>query len=596
MKKFSSKLGNLGFALMGLLLGAVVISTAFATDANIITDRDKWLFTSPGELSVNPSDTNVTIGGDLTVSGSTSFSGGSSGAWDLNGLEGVLDADGDTSVTADTDDQIDLKISGSDDFQFVANILKALSGSSIETDTINETTSDNGVVIDGVTLKDGGSSIFTGGTNTFNITNGTASLDVAAGSAIDLDTGLTVNTEPVTLDQSLSTSDDVQFDDITATGTLTGDYLIMQNNETVSNVTDGQIQLSGNNGSNDENIVFDLDANANEVGVSSLSGVLKMVFDTIGLQFGRNASGGAGFYMSLTFLTISGTDYNDGLTVACSTSGNGTQITSESQAVACANGTDGFDWATVSFTGGALAGQDWTVLLRTDVFTSSTDIETWLDQHTAVGAGNYTITNEFVGGADNVGAEGSTDSYTWGIPGVATYASGSSPSGDGYLDYSDVGGGGEAGGNFTIFGDLLGTLAFSVDIANEAVVTDFGVDAKSINIDGDSTIIDKNGIDTLDCMVMDNVNVCVINTTLADDAEGALETGISGFGECMLGDDEAYAHFKFSTAGVVTLIAWDNAVSSDTDGYLAIYDAGSGVSIKNRTGSEEDLMCKLTYL
>ena len=37
---------------------------------------------------------------------------------DLNGVELVLDADGDTSLTADTDDRIDIKIAGSDHFSF----------------------------------------------------------------------------------------------------------------------------------------------------------------------------------------------------------------------------------------------------------------------------------------------------------------------------------------------------------------------------------------------------------------------------------------------------------------------------------------------
>ena len=51
-----------------------------------------------------------------------------SGALDLNGQELVLDADGDTSITADTDDQIDIKIGGSD----VANIGFVAAGSFIQ--------------------------------------------------------------------------------------------------------------------------------------------------------------------------------------------------------------------------------------------------------------------------------------------------------------------------------------------------------------------------------------------------------------------------------------------------------------------------------
>jgi len=39
---------------------------------------------------------------------------------DLNGEELILDADGDTSITADTDDQIDIKIAGVDQIKFTA--------------------------------------------------------------------------------------------------------------------------------------------------------------------------------------------------------------------------------------------------------------------------------------------------------------------------------------------------------------------------------------------------------------------------------------------------------------------------------------------
>jgi len=50
---------------------------------------------------------------------------------DMNGNELILDADADSSITSDTDDQIDIKIAGADDFQFTANTFTALSGSTI---------------------------------------------------------------------------------------------------------------------------------------------------------------------------------------------------------------------------------------------------------------------------------------------------------------------------------------------------------------------------------------------------------------------------------------------------------------------------------
>jgi hypothetical protein len=62
---------------------------------------------------------NVTVDGTMTA---TSFSGdgssltgiSSSGAYDLNGGELTLDADGDTTIHADTDDEIDFKVAGTD--------------------------------------------------------------------------------------------------------------------------------------------------------------------------------------------------------------------------------------------------------------------------------------------------------------------------------------------------------------------------------------------------------------------------------------------------------------------------------------------------
>jgi hypothetical protein len=59
---------------------------------------------------------------------------------DLNGQEFILDADADTSISADTDDQIDIRIAGGDDFQFTANTFTAASGSTIAAQALTATT------------------------------------------------------------------------------------------------------------------------------------------------------------------------------------------------------------------------------------------------------------------------------------------------------------------------------------------------------------------------------------------------------------------------------------------------------------------------
>ncbi len=57
------------------------------------------------------------------------------GTLDVNGQELILDANANTSITADTDDQIDIKVAGADDFQITANTMSVLSGSTLNIDS-----------------------------------------------------------------------------------------------------------------------------------------------------------------------------------------------------------------------------------------------------------------------------------------------------------------------------------------------------------------------------------------------------------------------------------------------------------------------------
>ena len=82
-----------------------------------------------------------------TFSGAITFSSTVSGL-DVNGTEVILDADGDTTITADTDDQIDIKIAGADDFQFTANTFTAQSGSTIAAQALTATTITTSSTID----------------------------------------------------------------------------------------------------------------------------------------------------------------------------------------------------------------------------------------------------------------------------------------------------------------------------------------------------------------------------------------------------------------------------------------------------------------
>lgn len=90
-------------------------------------------------------------------------------------------------------------------------------GSALSIDAISEKTSDAGVTIDGVKLKDGGALAITGGTNTYNITNGTAVIDVASGASVDINDDLTVSAAS-TINQDVSTTASPEFAGATLTG------------------------------------------------------------------------------------------------------------------------------------------------------------------------------------------------------------------------------------------------------------------------------------------------------------------------------------------------------------------------------------------
>ena len=117
----------------GTFSGAITFSsTVSGLDVNgteIILDAD-------GDTTIT-ADTDDTI--DIKIGGSDIFQMTAS-KLDLNGKELILDADADTSITADTDDQIDIKIAGADDFQFTANTFTAQSGSTIAAQALTATT------------------------------------------------------------------------------------------------------------------------------------------------------------------------------------------------------------------------------------------------------------------------------------------------------------------------------------------------------------------------------------------------------------------------------------------------------------------------
>jgi len=123
----------------------------------------------------------------------------STGDHDLDGNELILDADADTSITADTDDQIDIKIAGADDFTFTANAFNVLTGS-------------HATFADSANAKFGTGNdmlLYHDGSNSY-ITNSQGALKVAT------------ETSGIAITLGHSTSEVTVADNLTVTGTLTG--------------------------------------------------------------------------------------------------------------------------------------------------------------------------------------------------------------------------------------------------------------------------------------------------------------------------------------------------------------------------------------
>ena len=178
------------------------------------------------------------------------------GATDLDGGVLTLDADADTTITADTDDQIDIAIAGADDFRFTANTFTALSGSSV-------------VIPDGgLTL---GSTAVTSTAAELNILDGVTS----TAAELNLLDGITAGTVSASLAVIVDSNKDISgFRNLSITGDLTvaGDDITMGTN------TAGNLLIADG-------------TNFNSVAVSSLSEISTVANDDVFLAIDTSGGG-----------------------------------------------------------------------------------------------------------------------------------------------------------------------------------------------------------------------------------------------------------------------------------------------------------------
>ena len=120
---------------------------------------------------------------------------------DMNGNELILEADADTSITSDTDDQIDIHIAGADDFRFTANNMNVLSGSTLTIDSGATITNSGTASGFGITWNIGSAY-----NSNFNASAGNGYFVSTSGGAVT-----------ATLPASPSAGDEIRFIDLSAT-------------------------------------------------------------------------------------------------------------------------------------------------------------------------------------------------------------------------------------------------------------------------------------------------------------------------------------------------------------------------------------------
>ena len=219
-----------------------------------------------------------------------------SGATDLDGGVLTLDADADTTITADTDDQIDIAIAGADDFRFTANTFTALSGSSV---VIPE---------GGLTL---GSTAVTSNAAELNLLDGVSGLvqaDLTKLAAIDataaelniLDGVTSTTAELNILDGVTSTAAELNLLDGITAGTVSASLaVIVDSNKDISGFRNlsitGDLTVAGDDitmGTNTAgNLLIADGTNFNSVAVGSLSEISTIANDDVFLAVDTSGGG-----------------------------------------------------------------------------------------------------------------------------------------------------------------------------------------------------------------------------------------------------------------------------------------------------------------
>jgi hypothetical protein len=486
---------------------------------------------------------------------------GSTAGHDLDGNELILDADADTSITADTDDQIDIKIAGADDFQFTANTFTAQSGSTIAAQALTATT----ITASGIVKTD----------------STTAATSTTDGS-LQTDGGLSVAADAVIGDDLKLLSDSAVLSfgadsDTTLTHTDGTGLTLNSTNKlcfydtalSISSSTDGQLDIDADTEVEIATTTLDLNGALDVSGASQFSSTITVGVNDTGYDvkfFGATS----GAYMlwdeSTDDLVLAGAAklylYDAAGGEYLSSSGSALTIASGSAAwelpaadgsanqVLKTDGSGNLDWTTVSGTITALNNQAANRLTTIGSTTTELDGEANLTfDGTTLTATALTV--------DDVAVNGKVVTMTGSTSDTAVFTAGTN-----------------------------GTLSI--------VTTDDAAAAANIQITADGTVdIDSAGVLTLDSGAAINIepaagSAILLDGTISVDA-GVVTGATSITSTAFVGDITGDVTGNTSgTAATVTTAAQTNITSLGTLTALTVDDVAINGKVVTMTGSTSD--------
>lgn len=185
---------------------------------------------------------------------------------------------------------------------------------------------------------------------------------------------------------------------------------------------------------------------------------------------------------------------------------------------------------------------------------------------------------------------------------------------------------GESGGPTGIYGNItwdytnqrmsLGTAVSGTSYADTMILEDSNVligtttsdgrlTLKGVSADGSDNVLSMLDSSDNNLMEVDTNGVHNYNSgakvyedyiDISDETSIALPDATSGYGTVFVGDNEEFARFRWTTAGVVTLDEnTANVVITDTDTKFCILDNGTEVILKNRLGSNKNVRYEIHY-